>query len=210
MHIMELVRKKASRVDEQITYRSALPEEGRAIADLICQAGGGLYEFLLDDLVPFVSACDIVTWGVGMKASPFSYLNCRVAASGSSQIVGVINLFPANLIGKEAFTPFGSDRFDLIRPMLQLQDWGSMLLNAIAVTDGHRGRGIGKQLINWAETHTLQSGLTRLSLHVWADNTPAIQLYKSHGFIEIGVAELASHPMLPHRGGSILMQKSLE
>jgi hypothetical protein len=39
------------------------------------------------------------------------------------------------------------------------------LLNAIAVADGYHGRGIGKRLISWAEIYTLQSDLTRLSLH---------------------------------------------
>ena len=143
-----------------------------------------------------------------MTASPFSHENCWVAAS-PSEIVGVVNVFPADLVGKENCLPEGSDRFDLVRPMLELQAWGSMLLNAIAVIDGYRGRGIGERLINWAETCTLKSGLTRLSLHVWADNTHAIRLYKSLGFVELGVAKIASHPRLPHRGGSILMQKSL-
>lgn len=205
---MNEIASHTSWVKEQITYRLALREEGHAIADLICQAGGGLYEFLLDDLIPLLSAPDIVAWGVGMEASPFSYENCWVAAS-ASRIVGVVNVFPADLINRENYYPVGADRFDFIRPMLELQAWGSMLLNAIAVTDGYRGRGIGEQLINWAETHTLKSGLTRLSLHVWADNTEAIRLYKSAGFVELGVAKVPPHPKLPHQGGSILMQKSL-
>lgn len=204
---MNEIASHGSRVKEQITYRPALREESRAIADLICQAGGGLYEFLLDDLIPLLTARDIVAWGVGMEASPLSYENCWVAAA-ASRVVGMINIFPADLINKENHYPGGSDRFELIRPMLELQAWGSMLLNAVAVIDGYRGRGIGEQLISWAETYTLKSGLTRLSLHVWADNNEAIRLYKSVGFVELGVAEVAPHPRLLHRG-SILMQKSL-
>lgn len=205
---MNKIAGQTCRVEEQITYRPASGGESYAIADLICQAGGGLYEFLLDDLVPLITARDIVAWGVGMKDSPFSHENCCVAAS-ASRIVAVANVFPADMINREVYYPIGSDRFDWIRPMLELQAWGSMLLNAIAVIDGYRGRGIGEHLINWAETYTLKSGLTRLSLHVWADNTEAIRLYTSVGFVELGVAKVAPHPRLPHRGGSILMQKSL-
>jgi ribosomal protein S18 acetylase RimI-like enzyme len=197
-------------LNEEIACRPALHDENGAVAELICQAGGGLYEFLLDDLIPFMSARDIVAWGVEIKSSPFSYENCCVAAAATSnRIVGVANVFPAKLVNRDAYSFLGSDRLDLIRPMLELQDWESMLLNAIAVADGYRGRGVGRQLMNWAESYTLRSGLKRLSLHVWADNTEAIRLYRSLGFLERGIAKIASHPRLPHRGGSILMRKIL-
>ena len=92
-----------SRVETQIAYRPALREESRAIADLICEAGGGLYEFLLDDFVPFMTARDIISWGVEMTASPFSHENCWVAAS-PSEIVGVVNIFqPIWSVRKIAF-----------------------------------------------------------------------------------------------------------
>lgn len=198
-----------SRSDEQIDYRSAVPEDSRAIAGLICQAGGGLYEFLFDDLIPFMSAFDVVAAGVGASGLPLSYENCLVASSGSSGVVGVANLFPADSISDEAFLSLVSDRFDHIRPMLQLRDRGSMFLNAIAVAGDCRGKGIGTRLIDQAEICSLEAGLPRLSLHVWVDNVAAIKLYKRHGFVEVAIAEIAPAPKLPHRGGSLLMQKTL-
>ncbi|MBI5265320.1 MAG: GNAT family N-acetyltransferase [Bradyrhizobium sp.] len=197
-----------SRINEHIAYRPARPEDSRAIAHLICQAGGGLYEFLFNDLIPFVSALDVVTAAVQTDGSPLSHANCWVATCGSAQIVGVANVFPADLIKEEPFVPFASDRLAQIRPLLQLQDWGSMLLNAIAVADNHRGRGIGTSLLDWAEIHTVQAGLSRLSLHVWADNVAAIKLYRGRGFVEIGFARIAPHPRLQHVDGSLLMQKN--
>lgn len=197
-----------SRTTEHIAYRPARPEDSRTIAHLICEAGGGLYEFLFSDLIPFVSALDIVAAGVEADGSPLSYANCRVATCGSTEIVGVANAFPADLIREQPLVPFASDRLARIRPLLQLQDWGSMLLNAIAVAERHRGRGIGTHLLDWAEAHALQAGLSRLSLHVWADNLAAIRLYKVRGFVEIGIARVAPHPRLQHPGGSLLMQKN--
>jgi GNAT superfamily N-acetyltransferase len=197
---------RASETD--ITYRPARAEDSRTIAQLICEAGGGLYEYLFDDLIPFMSALDIVAAAVGADGSPLSYANCRVATSGPAQIVGAANLFPADLIREEPFVPFASDRLDHIRPLLRLQDWGSMLLNAIAVADTHRGRGVGTGLLDWADACTLQAGLSRLSLHVWTDNLGAIRLYKARGFVEMGIAEVPPQPRLPH-SGSILMEKNL-
>lgn len=196
------------RTNEQIAYRPARPEDSRAIAHLICEAGGGLYEFLFGDLIPFVSAVDVVAAAVQTDGAPLSYANCCVATCRSAQIVGVANTFPADLIREEPFVPFASDRLAQIRPLLQLQDWGSMLLNAVAVAENHRGMGIGTRLLDWAEIYTVQAGLGRLSLHVWADNLAAIKLYKVRGFVEIGIAKMAPHPRLQHVGGSVLMQKS--
>lgn len=206
---------QTSRNDGQVAYRAATQHDSRAVADLICQAGGGLYEFLFDDIVPFMSALDLVAAGVGATGSPLSYENCHVATSESGGIVGVANLFPADAITHdsithEAFLLLVSDRLDHIRPMLELRDPGSMFLNAIAVTGDFRGKGIGTRLLDWAETCTLKAGLPRLSLHVWVDNVAAIKLYKRSGFVEVGIAEIAPSPRLAHRGGSLLMRKILQ
>lgn len=206
---MDRIPEPKSRRDERIDYRPAMPEDGAAIAGLICQAGGGLYEFLFDDLIPFVRAFDIVAAGVGMSDSPLSWENCLVATGGSAGVVGVANFFPADSISDETFLSLVSDRFEQIRPMLQLLDRGSMFLNAVAVAGNYRGNGIGTRLIERAEARALEAGLPRLSLHVWVDNVPAIRLYKRHGFTEVGIAELVDSPRLPHRGGSLLMRKTL-
>jgi ribosomal protein S18 acetylase RimI-like enzyme len=156
-----------------------------------------------------MSALDIVAAGVGTTGFPLSYANCQVATSGATGVVGVANVFPADSMRSETLLPMVLDRFEHIRPMLQLQDWGSMFLNAIAVADGYRGKGIGTQLIDRAEACTRRAGLSRLSLHVWVDNVSAIKLYKRRGFVEVGIAELAPSPRLPHSGGSLLMRKTL-
>lgn len=206
---MDKISREFSPSDEQLVYRPAVPDDNRAIADLICQAGGGLYEFLFDDLIPFVTASDIVAAGVGMSGGPLSYENCLVASSASAGIVGVANFFPADSLAEETFLSLVSDRFDHIGPMLRLRDRGSMFLNAIAVAGNYRGNGVGTHLIALTEAASQEAGLSRLSLHVWVDNVAAIRLYKRHGFVEVGIAELAVAPRLPHRGGSLLMRKIL-
>ena len=99
----------------------------------------------------------------------------------------------------------GSERHEHIRPMLELQDWGSMFLNSLAVSDAHRGFGIGATLLGWAEAQAAVAGYDRLSLHVWADNISAVNFYEARRFVRVGIASIPAHPRLPHVGGSILM-----
>ena len=57
----------------QITYRMARPNDSGELARYMCLAGGGLYEFLFDDLIPFVTAVDLLSAGIGGERYPVSY-----------------------------------------------------------------------------------------------------------------------------------------
>ncbi len=194
----------------QITYRMARPDDSRDLARYMCIAGGGVYEFLFDDLIPFVTAVDLLSAGIGGECYPVSYRNCCVAALGlDGEVVAAANVFAADMLKEDNYVLLGSERHDHIRPLLELQDWGSMFLNSLAVSDAHRGSGIGAKLLDWAEDRTAEAGYDRLSLHVWADNIPAVNFYKARRFVAVGVAEIPAHPRLPHHGGSILMSKAM-
>jgi GNAT superfamily N-acetyltransferase len=54
---------------------------------------------------------------------------------------------------------------------------------AIAVRDGHRGRGVGRQLLEAIHERARRVGLTQLALSVDADN-PAKRLYEHVGYVE--------------------------
>lgn len=195
----------------EIIYRMARSDDSGELARYMCIAGGGVYEFLFDDLIPFVTAVDLLSAGIGGERYPVSWRNCRVAALGDDgAIVAAANVFPADLLKDDNYALLGSERHDHIRPMLELQDWGSMFLNSLAVGGAYRGSGIGAQLLGWAETRATEAGYDRLSLHVWADNISAVNFYTRRGFIEVGVAGIPPHPRLPHNGGSILMSKAVQ
>jgi ribosomal protein S18 acetylase RimI-like enzyme len=113
------------------------------------------------------------------------------------------------LLKEDHYVLLGSERHNQIRPMLELQDWGSMFLNSLAVSDAHRGSGIGATLLGWAEARTAEAGYDRLSLHVWADNTPAVNFYAARRFVQVGIARIPAHPRLAHNGGSILTRRAV-
>jgi ribosomal protein S18 acetylase RimI-like enzyme len=193
-----------------IEYRPATRDDSRQVARFICAAGGGLYEFLFDDLIPFMSAADLLAGGVVGDSYPISHRNCFVAAAGhGGDLVGAANAFPADALRDDAHHQLGAERHAYVRAMLELQDWGSMFLNALAVSGECRGRGVGTKLLAWAEAQAKAGGFDRLSLHVWADNAPARAFYQDRGFVALGTAEVARHPRLDHLGGSILMCKTL-
>jgi RimJ/RimL family protein N-acetyltransferase len=52
----------------------------------------------------------------------------------------------------------------------------------LMVDAGHRRRGIGAALLVAAEAWARSAGVTKLELHVFPHNTPAIALYDKHGF----------------------------
>ena len=191
----------------EVDYRAALAADSRDIARFICIAGGGLHEFLFDDLVPLMSAVDFLTMGVWGEDYPISYRNCFVAVDrATGEVLGAANAFPADDLKKQEYALVPAERQDHIRALLQLQDWDSMFLNALAVSEKCRGLGVGTWLLNWARKCAEAAGFDRLSLHVWEDNTTAVNFYKARGFVEMGIARVAEHPRLPHTGSMLMRQ----
>jgi len=59
----------------------------------------------------------------------------------------------------------------------------------MGVIDSHRGRGIGRALMEAALHAAWNKGFTRIELTVRADNTRAKQLYESFGFAVEGLCK---------------------
>jgi GNAT superfamily N-acetyltransferase len=56
------------------------------------------------------------------------------------------------------------------------------LIADLVVLDSHRGRGIGRQLLERAETYAKQAGATELRIGVLTNNRAARRLYLNVGF----------------------------
>lgn len=62
------------------------------------------------------------------------------------------------------------------------QDTTRGLVRNIYVTPAERNRGVGTALLETAESALLERGAERLTLEVMADNEPARQFYRHHGY----------------------------
>lgn len=191
-----------------ISYRWATTEDSAAVASYIRLAGDGLYEFLLDDLIPGFTSMEILKWTVGVLASPLSYKNCFVAVDTcNNEIAGLINLFPADLLREHGHDLLSTERWQYLDPVFSLQDWGSLFINSLAVGSKWRQCGIGGRLLDHSHEQAKSDGYDRVSLHVWSDNLNAISFYEKRGFVTVDRVTLPAHPDFPGKSGSILMHR---
>jgi RimJ/RimL family protein N-acetyltransferase len=56
----------------------------------------------------------------------------------------------------------------------------------LMVASSHRRRGIGRMLLEQAVEWARQTGISKLELHVFPHNAPALALYESFGFVREG------------------------
>ena len=58
-------------------------------------------------------------------------------------------------------------------------------IQTIAIADPFQGKGIGRKLLNQLVARSLELGVTYIFLEVRSDNTSALSMYSSFGFVEI-------------------------
>ncbi len=188
----------------------ATARDSTAIASYICIAGDGLYDFLLNDLIPGFTASEILKWAVGVMDSPLSYKHCIVAEdTNNKQIAGAINIFPADLLRKGIGGLINTEHWRYLQPVLGYQDWGSLFINSLSVGNKWRQSGIGGCLLDQAYMHAQSNSFDRVSLHVWSDNLNAISFYKKRGFKIMNTVSLEGHPEFPNKLGSVLMHRHI-
>ncbi len=193
-----------------ISYRHATTEDSSAVASYICLAGDGLYEFLLDGLIPGFTSTEILKWTVGVLDSPLSYKNCFVAVdTGNNEIAGLINLFPADELRDQGHELISTERWRFLEPVFSFQDWGSLFINSLAVGRKWRQCGIGGRLLDHSLERAKSEDYDSVSLHVWSDNLKAISFYEKRGFVTVDTVALPDHPEFPGKSGSILMHRGV-
>ena len=165
---------------------------------------------MFHDLVPGLSAVQLLSNGLEQDEYPHTYRSCIVAES-DQKIVGMALSYPAEFHGitdeLESFLP--ADRLERFREFYSSRVEGSYYLDAMCVDEMCKGKGIGKALLEQTKIKASSEDYRELSLIVFADNTRAISLYEHNGFEGVKNIELEQHKLIPHEGGCILMKCAL-
>ncbi|MCG8492607.1 MAG: GNAT family N-acetyltransferase [Sneathiellales bacterium] len=164
-------------------------------------------EFLLDGIVPDVTADQLLAVTLTETQSPLSYSN-TVVLDEDNEVKGVMLGYSLKdfSISGEMKMFVEQNRVDHVRGLYTQKIPNSYYIHALSVDDSVQGRGGGKALIEIAKDIALDQGFDNLSLHVWQDNLQALSLYKAVGFEEISLIPIERHKLLPHDGGMLLLK----
>lgn len=194
-----------------INIQPATLAQKSAVIPLLRTAGEGIFEFLIDDILPFITTKMVLSTLYEKTDQMYSYKNVHVAVDDHDKVVGAILMYPSaqhdlsGLLNQR----IPQDRLDHLAPLSNAPLPESQYISLLAVNEKQRNQGIGSQLLALAETTAKATGTTQVSLRVWKDNTNAIGFYQHHGFTVSQSIDIASHRRLPHTGGMALMVKTI-
>ena len=195
----------------EIQYRQGRKEDCPAIADLIRTASGGMIDFLFHGLFPGMTPVQMVAHNLERDHPPHTFRNA-IVAEGEGIVAGMVLSYPSHLHGitegmKKFFPP---DRLEHVRPYYTAPVGRSLFLDAIAVKDEYRGKGIGRKLLLLTQDKARQSGYDALTLIVFAQNRNARQLYERIGFGIVEEIMIQPHELISYQGGCLLMRCPLQ
>jgi ribosomal protein S18 acetylase RimI-like enzyme len=194
-----------------VVYRDAKVEECLLLADYINKTAGGILDFLYEGLTPGSSTIELVADSLAEGKRYDSYKSITVAEY-EGKAVGMVSSYPAlyHGIDEEMAAFFPPERLDVLKNFFNTRIEDSFYLSSIYVDEAFRGRGIGSGLINSTKEKARESGFSKVTLLVMADNIVAKKVYDQNGFKKIKNAALSEQRLIPHRGGVDLLMCPLD
>ena len=127
--------------------RPAKKTETEVLANLVLQAGGGIIEYLLHNLIQNMLPEANLTRKLAMDDWPTTYRAADVAVS-HQRVVGIAHYFPATHLKphEPSFIPY--ERLEaVIAPLYRTCPREALYLQSLAVTPDYQGKGIGMLLL---------------------------------------------------------------
>lgn len=185
-----------------LNLRPARPEDAKLLGEMLVEASGGIFEALLDGLMPGVTPAQMMAESAREPEGSFSYRQTTVVEI-DGVAAGSLTAFPADQFGSETSDLIPPERLFYLEPIRSMLDRDSWYIAALAIREEQRRRHLAGRLLQATFGEARTRGFPRISLHVWTANLTALGLYLRLGFVETGSAEVPPHPLLRH-GTSIL------
>jgi ribosomal protein S18 acetylase RimI-like enzyme len=192
-------------------YRLAEKADSAKIAELISMASDGVAEYLFHDLIPEMTPVQIMAYNLEKDNYPHSYKSTIVAADGPN-VVGMAISYPSSYhkITDEMIGFFPNERLERLSDFYSSHVPDSWFLDALGVDENFRRKGIGTMLIELTKERAKDHGYGILSLIAFADNSPALALYKVHGFQVVQEINLEGNEFIPHHEGCLLLKSNID
>jgi ribosomal protein S18 acetylase RimI-like enzyme len=193
-----------------VRYRSAEKLDCAKIAELTNVASDGVAEYLFHDLIPEMTPTQIIAYNLEQDVYPHTYKSATVAVDGTA-VVGLALSYPSSyhMITPEMRAFFPGDRLAHLNDFFAARVPDSWYLDTLAVEKAYRKKGIGTKLLELNKEQASTNGLDVLSLIVFADNTPALNLYKRYGFRVAADIKVEPNKFIQRKSGCLLLRCDL-
>ena len=170
----------------QPSYRQATADDAPFLAKCVREVSHGVVDGLLEGVLPGLDAEAILSMVLRDASSQYSYKNCVLTEQGAS-ILALLFCYPASA---QTIPPM----MRVMLPAARLTSYTdivtavvpeSLYINTIWVDPSVRGQGLADVLLDYAAFFAKESGLTKLSLLAWRDNSRALAFYAKHGFTTV-------------------------
>ena len=193
-----------------VTIRDAQVSDIPHLAYICLEATGGVFDAIYEGAIPGRETSLIVEHMFSRLGATSSFKNCRILEV-DGQVAGGLPGYAAAASTDDPGDPLmRHDRFHLLQPFIELpHPDDSFYISSVGLYPEQRGTGYGRQLMVDAEASAQSSGLSATSLHVFAQNSPAVTLYRSMGYVEVGRRLVVPHPLIRYEGELLLLRKTL-
>lgn len=191
-----------------IDLRLAEPSDAPLLGVAALAAGGGIYEHLLAEAAGGLDAATVLASTIAAGIDGLSWRHSVIAAAETGDL-GAAIAYPAPTFSLHPSIARAAtaEALNDLHPLFDAKPHkATYCLHAIWTAEAARGQGVGALLLDAVLAMAADAGFSGVSLHVWADNKPALKLYESRGFKAIQAIDIPRRDRMPHSGGKLLMQ----
>jgi ribosomal protein S18 acetylase RimI-like enzyme len=185
-----------------VEFRSAVRADAREIARLFQITSEGASDYIWSQIAePGQDLLDVGAIRYARDDVDFSYQNCLIAEA-DGDVIGMMHSYVMR------HDPLAAPVTDpVLAPYATMEIPDTLYISSLALHEGWRNQGLGKQFLAYAYDRANQLGLNGLSLIDYAANTGARRFYERHGFRIVDKCQITPHPMIRVTGEAYLMYR---